>query len=98
MSCACASVCSRCATSCSTDLHALSTRAALRLNVVHGDSGLHTGLGSSRRIGGAIVTLAEPLAEQLPTSLLAATFTVMLVLGATPVVSSRALVPLPVIW
>src|SRR5262245_45642587 len=74
-------------------LHALSTRALLRLKLVQ--------LPRSRAIGFStgggilVVTRVDPLAEQLPESEVALTVTSIVAPGATPVVSSTAVSPLP---
>src|SRR5215210_5974678 len=82
---------------CKMFLQALSTRALLRLKVVQLSMTLAFGRGLSIGGGGGRLMLvrAVPLAEQLPTSEVALTVTSMVVPGVTPVVSSVALVPLP---
>src|SRR5262245_49135667 len=79
-----------------TSLHALSTRALFRLKVTHLPSSVAVGFGGGGG-GTLIVTRVEPLAEQFPASDVAVTLMSIVVPAATPVVSSDALRPSPVI-
>jgi hypothetical protein len=76
----------------------LFTRALFLVNG-QGVSSEAVGVGGGGGGGGgaATVTRAEPLAVQLPSELLAVTRTSIVLPCVAPVVSSRALVPLPVI-
>src|SRR5262245_18293271 len=79
---------------CKISLQALSTRALLRLKVVHWPISLNVGGGGG---GGGLftVTRVEPLAEQPPASEVAVTVMSIVEPGAAPVVSSTAAMPLP---
>src|SRR5215475_7886667 len=79
---------------CKISLQALSTRALLRLKVIHWPISLYLG-GSGRGGGVFTLTRVEPLAEQPPDSEVALTVTSIVEPGAAPVVSSTADRPLP---
>src|SRR5262249_59410491 len=79
---------------CKISLQALSTRALLRLKLVHWPISLYVGGGGC--IGGVFtVTRVEPLAEQPPASETAVTVMLIDEPEAAPVVSSTAVWPLP---
>src|SRR5262245_1567298 len=82
---------------CRISLQALSTRALLRLKLVHWPISLKVGGGGGGGGGALRLMRAEPLAEQLPTSEVAVTVTSMFEPGVTPVVSSTAFRSLPLI-
>src|SRR5215475_3715086 len=79
---------------CKISLQALSTRALLRLKVIHWPISLYLGVGGGS--GGVLtVTRVEPLAEQPPASEVAVTVMSIVEPGVAPVVSSVAVRPLP---
>src|SRR5262249_54113553 len=82
---------------CRISLQALSTRALLRLKLVHCPSSLNVGGGGGGGGGCLGLIRVEPLAEQLPTLEIALTVISIVAPGITPVVSSTAFRPLPLI-
>src|SRR5215510_2245812 len=75
---------------CKISLQALSTRALLRLKLVHCPSSLNVGSGGGGGGGALRLTRVEPLAEQLPALEVALTVISIVEPGVTPVVSSTA--------
>src|SRR5215510_931568 len=71
-------------------LQALSTRALLRLKLVHCPSSLYVGGGGGGGGGCFRLTRVAPLAEQLPALDVALTVISIVAPGVTPVVSSTA--------